>query len=178
MGRELKRKQEKKDKKNNIKRVEEYNTDIKLSTFIKLVLSIVLILFVLYYVTALFITEELVINFGNDKSPSVEEAEGVENKILARNTFSQKEGSYYVYFYDFDEANPSIENALSKKEFTMYRVDAGNALNMKYITDGESNLNITSINDLKVKSPTIIMVLAGQVAAYYEGTEDILKFLS
>ena len=72
MGRELKRKQEKKDKKNNIKRVEEYNTDIKLSTFIKLVLSIVLILFVLYYVTALFITEELVINFGNDKSTSVE----------------------------------------------------------------------------------------------------------
>ena len=164
MGRELKRKQEKKDKKNNIKRVEEYNTDIKLSTFIKLVLSIVLILFVLY--------------FGNDKSPSVEEAEEVENKILARNTFSQKEGSYYVYFYDFDEANLSIESALSKKEFTMYRVDAGNALNTKYITDGESNLNITSINDLKVKSPTIIMVLAGQVAAYYEGTEDILKFLS
>ena len=141
-------------------------------------LSSILILFVLYYVTAFFITEELVLNFGNDKESGIKEAVDVKGKILARNTFSQKEGSYYVYFYDFDKPDASIENALSKKELTMYRVDSGNALNMKYITDGESKLDITSINELKVKSPTIIMVLAGQVAVYYEGYDDIIKFLS
>lgn len=177
MGRELKRKQEKKDKKNNVKIEEEYKVDIKFSTFIKLVLSCVLVIFATYFATAFFVTEELVLNFGDGKDAGIKEAQDVKGKILARNTFSQKEGSYYVYFYDFDKPDASIENALSKKELTMYRVDAGNALNMKYITDGESKLDITSINELKVKSPTIIMVLAGQVATYYEGYDNIIKFL-
>ena len=174
MSRELRRKEAKKNK--NIKKREEIDTTIKGSTLIKLIIGVVLILFVLYYVVAIFITKEIEVSWGND-SASDNVASSVENKIIAKNVFNQSEIEYYVYFYDFADSDENIENAIGLADAIVYRVDTGSALNKNYVTEDDGNRNVTSIEDLKVKSPTLIKVNNDKVTAYYEGGNEILGFL-
>ena len=174
MSRELRRKEAKKNK--NTKKQEELDTSIKGSTLIKLIVGVILILVVLYYVVAIFITKEIEISWGNDNATN-NVLEGVENKIIAKNTFNQSESKYYVYFYDFSDADENIEGAIGLADSTVYRVDTGNGLNKNYVTEDEGNRDVTSIDDLKVKSPTLIKIDNDKVTAYYEGNNEILDFL-
>lgn len=177
MGRELRRKEEKKNNKNKtLKRKEELNTGVKVSTIVKLVLSTTIVLLATYYSIALFITKEINISWSKD-SETTENVNTVQNKILAKNTFNQKDSLYYVYFYDFSDEDATIASLVNNSELKIYRVDTGSALNQRYITKEESNRDVQSIADLKVKAPSLIMVVAGQVAAYYEGSSEIIGFL-
>lgn len=179
MGRELKRKEAKKNKKNNIKKVEDLDTSIHGSTAIKLVVLIAIILLVLYYVVAVFITKEINIsgtNVGNTSDTSTSNT--ATDRILAKNIFNQTEETYYVYFYDFTAEDEVISRAISSNsELKIYRVDTSSALNKNYVTEESGNRNVTAITDLKVKDPTIIGITNDQVIAYYEGSNEILSFL-
>lgn len=180
MGRELRRKEEKKNKNKNIKKVEELDTSIKKSTIIKLVLFIAILLFVLYYIVAVFITKELKITgFDNDtETTETTDTTSTTDKILAKNIFNQKESTYYVYFYDFSDADENIDSAISgKSDWKVYRVDTSSGLNQNYVTEENGNRNVTSISDLKVKNPTIIQVTNDKVTAYHEGSSEILSLL-
>ena len=55
----------------------------------------------------------------------------------------------------------------------MYIVDSENKLNAKYIVEKDSNKNPTSLEDLKVKSPTLIKIEDGKVTLYIEGIEEV-----
>lgn len=175
MGRELKRKQAKKNNKTINK--EEESLNLKLSTIITLVVSVLVILVVLYYVIAIFITKEIKVSWINNNENTT--TKQVENRILAKNTFNQEEDTYYVYFYDFNDSDENIEGAIGGLfDYTIYRVDTSSALNKNYITDTDSNRKATSIEDLKVKSPTFIKVSADKIVSYYEGSSEILDFLN
>ena len=176
MGRELKRKQAKKN--NKTVNQEEESLNLKLSTTITLIASILIILVVLYYVIAIFITKEIKVSWINNGSENTTNNE-VENRILAKNTFNQEEDTYYVYFYDFNDRDENIEGAIGGLfDHTIYRVDTSSALNKNYVTDTDSNRKATSIDDLKVKSPTFIKVSADKIVSYYEGSSEILDFLN
>lgn len=180
MGREMRRREEKKNKKVLEKKQEVLDTTVSKVTVIKLVGAIVLILLVLYYVLAVFITKELDVSGGNDSASSEIDSvsSGVSNKILASGIFNQKEESYYVYFYDFTDEDESISSAISgKSDWKIYRVDTSNSLNSKFVTEEAGNANVTGLEDLKVKNPTLIQVSADKVIAYYEGSTNILNFL-
>lgn len=174
MGRELRRKEERKNK--VIKKNEELNADIKGSTIAKLAIFTILILLVLYYVIAVFITKEINISWTNNNTTETNNAE-VSNKILAKNIFNQKEDTYYVYFYDFSNSDKNISSAINNSDLTVYNVDTGSALNKNYVTEENGNRKVTSISDLKVKSPTVIKISADKVVAYYEGSSEILKII-
>lgn len=182
MGRELRRKEERKNNNNkknkSIKRNQSLDTSIKGSTIAKIVIFTILILLVLYYIIAVFITKEINISWSNDNETTENNASSsVLNKILAKNIFNQSEETYYVYFYDFSDADSGIASAINNSDLTIYRVDTGSALNQNYVTEDDSNRNATSISDLKVKNPTLIKVSADQITAYYEGRIEILDFL-
>lgn len=177
MGRELKRKEAKKNKK-NIKKEVELDTSIKGSTALKIIIFSILILLVLYYIIAVFVTKEIDISGSNNTDQTETTENSVSNKILAKNIFNQKEETYYVYFYDFNEEDNSISSAInSKSDIKIYRVDTSSALNQNYITDDAGNRNVTSLTDLKVKNPTIIEITNDTITAYYEGSSEILSFL-
>lgn len=179
MGRQQKRLEARKNKNKAIKTEQELDTSIKGSTIIKVVIAIAVLIAVLYYVIAVFITKEIDVSGNNDTATSNQNTNHVNNKILASSIFEQKEESYYVYFYDFEDEDRNVANAISSRsDLTIYRVDTGSSLNQNYVTEEPGNKNVTGLEDLKVSSPTLLQVTNDQVTAYYEGSQSITDFLN
>ena len=183
MGRELRRKEEKKNKKG--KERQEISTEPNYSglTLLKIIGALAIILFVLYYFIAVFITKEVDIS-GKKSDTTSEESKNssssnVSNAILAQRTFEQSEEEYYVYYCDFSDEDKTISSILNNKSnITLYRVDTSSALNQNYVTEENGNRNVTGINDLKVKNPTLIKVTGDKVTFYAEGVNEIVNYLN
>ena len=175
MGRELRRKQAKKEGK-SLKREEiEENNPIK-----KLLIIIGVLIFigcVIYLLAAIFVTKE-VDWFSKKETTEEKETTTVSDSILANAIFKQSEELYYVYFYDFDNKDEdrkldtitsTIESALAN--YKVYRVDTGSAMNSKYITTEKGNKSAKNLSELKVISPTLIKIEREEIAEYYENDE-------
>ena len=180
MGRELRRKENKKNKHKVEQKQKELDTSVKGSTIIKVVAVVVLILMMLYYIVAVFITKEIDVSSNkNSQAADTTDTNGVSNRILASSTFEQQEEVYYVYFYDFTDEDKTTTNVInSRSDLTIYRVDTSSSLNQNYITEEVGNRNVTGITDLKVKAPTLLEITSDRVTGYYEGNNSIIDFLS
>ena len=170
MGRELRRKQAKKEGKSLEKEeIIEKNPGRK---YIIITCSLLVIMCAIYLITSLFITKELDWFNKKDKEEETKEESTVSDAILASAIFKQKEEEYYVYFYEFsEEKNPITEvvnNKLSSEK--VYKVNTESAMNKKYVNN-ESNKNAKKLEDLKVKAPTLIKISNGEITKYYEGNE-------
>lgn len=167
MGRELRRKQAKREGKSlkNEEIKEEYNVKKIVITCVIVLVSIGLV----YLISALFITKEL---DWFSKEEVKENTSGVENSILASAIFKQKEDEYYVYFYDFNEDNNMYKNIVSSKLSSkkVYNVDTSSGLNSNYVSD-VSNKKATGLDDLKVINDTVIKIVGDAIVEYYEKDE-------
>ena len=167
MGRELRRKQAKREGKSlkNEEIKEEYNVKKIVITCVIVLVSIGLV----YFISALFITKEL---DWFSKEEVKENTSGVENSILASAIFKQKEDEYYVYFYDFNEDNNMYKNIVSSKLSSkkVYNVDTSSGLNSNYVSD-VSNKKATGLDDLKVINDTVIKIVGDAIVEYYEKDE-------
>ena len=167
MGRELRRKQAKREGK-SLKSEEikvEYNVKKIVITCVIVLVSIGLV----YLISALFITKEL---DWFSKEEVKENTSGVENSILASAISQQKEDEYYVYFYDFNEDNNMYKNIVSSKLSSkkVYNVDTSSGLNSNYVSD-VSNKKATGLDDLKVINDTVIKIVGDAIVEYYEKDE-------
>ena len=167
MGRELRRKQAKREGKSlkNEEIKEEYNVKKIVITCVIVLVSIGLV----YLISALFITKEL---DWFSKEEVKENTSGVENSILASAIFKQKEDEYYVYFYDFNKDNNMYKNIVSSKLSSkkVYNVDTSSGLNSNYVSD-VSNKKATGLDDLKVVNDTVIKIVGDTIVEYYEKDE-------
>ena len=169
MGRELRRKQAKKEGKSLERPEIKENNQIK--KYIINVVSLVAIFALIYLISALFITKEL--DWFNKKENNNNNTT-ISNTILASEVFKQKETSYYVYFYDFDEEEKDsditnlVNSNLSNEK--VYKVNTKSALNTNYVSD-TSNKNAKSIDDLKVVAHTLIKITDDAITEYYEKDE-------
>ena len=167
MGRELRRKQAKREGKSLEKEIKKENNELKKFVIITVVLLVIIGL--IYLLSALFVTKEL--NWFNNNEKT-ENTNKVENSILASSIFKQKESEYYVYFYDFDEETPNVttqvDNKLSGK--TIYKVNTNSAMNSKYISE-TGNKNAKKLEELKVVAPTLIKISNETITEYYEKDE-------
>lgn len=168
MGRELRRKQAKKEGKSLKPEQTTEEHQIK-----KLVMIIVLLLFIvgsIYLISALFITKEL----DWFRHEETEKETLVANTILASEIFRQKEEEYYVYFYDYKKEDSQVSSFVNSKlaSSKVYKVDTSSALNNKYVAE-QGNKSAKTLKDLKVKSPTVIKVKGEEITGYYEGTEIV-----
>lgn len=166
MGRELRRKQAKREGKSLQKEVLKEENQIK--KLIGITILVVVLIGIIYLISALFITKEL--DWFDKKEKESQTL--VTNTILASEIFKQQEETYYVYFYDYTKEDTQITSIINTKLSSnkIYKVDTNSALNNKYISE-ESNKNATSLEELKVKSPTIIKVSDMTIIEYYEGNE-------
>ena len=169
MGRELKRKQAKREGK-NVREVQKKNYEEPLSpkTFVIILATLVLFFVILYILTGLFITKELK---WFDKDNDEEETTEVENKILATDSLRQVEEDYYVYFYDPSDEDSDVTNALYSVSETVYRVDLSSDFNANFV--GEPSGVVEDINNLKVSNPTVIKVSSEKIVAFYSGADEI-----
>ena len=175
MGRELRRKQAKKEGK-SLKN-ENITEDYSLTKFVKVSVIVILSAVFLYLVSAIFITKEINL-FGKNNTTNTTN-QTVSNAILAKSIFNQSEESYYVYFYDFNESNNNINTIVSSKlsESKVYRVDTSSSFNSKYVSD-TSNKSATTLDDLKVVKDTLIKIEGDAITMYLEGEEEITNNLS
>ena len=171
MGRELRRKQAKKDGKSLKQEVINEKNQIKSLIIITIVL--VAIIGIIYLLSALFVTKEL--NWF-EKDDEQEVVETVANTILAKEIFDQTEEEYYVYLYDFSDTDERITSTVSEKltGSKVYNVNTGSALNSNYVSE-TSNKKAKKLSDLKVKSPTLIKISKDKITLYYEGNEILEK---
>ena len=177
MGRELRRKEAKKNKKQVKDSNINLDTDINIVTLLKLIFFIVLLLLVIYYVLAVFVTKE--IDISNKNASDTEEvsdtSSSVSDKILASNIFNQTDEVYYVYFYDFDESEDDLSSLISNSiDEKLYKVDTSSGLNSKYVTEENGNKDATELDDLKVTSNTLIKIDNDKITKYYEGKNAIM----
>lgn len=167
MGRELRRKQAKKEGKSLAR--EEVKNENQIKKLIKIVCLLVFTVVMIYLISALFITKEL--NWFNNSKENTSET-NVNNSILAKQIFRQSEEEYYVYFYDFNKEEQEISNIVTKKlaNSKVYRVDTSSALNTNYVGT-ESNKSAKTLEELKVVSPTVIKISGESIVEYYEADE-------
>lgn len=177
MGRTERRKQERKNKNNKINNeIKEYSGKDTIITTIKIIITIVLILLALYFVVAIFVTKEIDFNT-KDNDTTTDTTSTVSDKILAKNTFNQKEETYYVYFYDFNDEDADISSNIYNITDKVYRVDTSSSLNKNYVKEESGNKTATSIDDLKVINPTLIKVSNDKITEYYETVDSIVSYL-
>lgn len=168
MGRELRRKQAKKEGK-SLER-EEIIEKNPVKKYIIITISLIIVLSLMYFITALFITKEL--DWFDKKDNDTSESNSVTNTILASATFKQSETEYYVYFYDFNEEKNSITDIVNNKLSgeKVYKVNTASAMNANYV--GETgNKNAKTLEELKVVAPTLIKISEDKIVKYYEGKE-------
>lgn len=168
MGRELRRKQAKKEGK-SLER-EEIIEKNPIRKFIIITCALIIVMSIIYLVTALFITKEL--DWFNKKDNATTENQNISNSILASAIFKQSEIEYYVYFYDFNEEKNSITDIVNSKLAgdKVYKVNTTSAMNSNYI--GETgNKNAKTLEELKVVAPTLIKISNNVIVEYYEGNE-------
>lgn len=169
MGRELKRKQAKRDGK-NVREIQRMNKEKPLSprVFIGIVVILLLFFVTLYLLTGLFITKE--IKWFN-KNYNDDELIEIENKILAADCLKQIEEEYYVYFYDTKNEDSEVTDTLYSLMDKIYRVDLNDDFNSNFV--GEPSGIVENISELKVSNPTIIKVSSEKIVAFYNGADEI-----
>ena len=171
MGRELRRKQAKKEGK-SLEVVNKEN-DNTIKKYLINVICIVLIILTIYLISGLFLTKE--IDWFSKKENTNDTSNNVANTILASDIFKQKEEEYYVYFYNFEEKETdnkatALVNTIYNTK--VYKVNTNSALNVNYVGE-TSNKSASSIDELKVITPTLIKISNEKIVEYYEGNEII-----
>ena len=170
MGRELRRKQAKKEGK-SLEREEIIETN-QIKKFIIITLAVVAIVGIIYLISGLFITKE--IKWFNKEETNTETDKSVANTILASAIFNQSEEEYYVYFYNFNEEEKDsaitslVDSALSSSK--VYKVNTNSALNTNYVAE-TSNKAAKTLAELKVVAPTLIKISGDKITEYYEKDE-------
>lgn len=153
----------------------------KVFSFVTTIAGIIIILIAAYLIVGIFFTKE--IDFSKKEEKDTESTVTIDNKtITAGQIFDQKDESYYVLVYDFDSKLTNLStfaSVYSSKEGSLpiYKVDSGNKINSEFISK-DSNVNPTSYNDLKIKSPTLIKIENKTVTSYIENEDEIKKILN
>lgn len=172
MNRKKMIKELKKNKKNN-KEITEENY---INRFIGTIFGLIIISIIGYFLVGVFLTKSIDLK-KEDKKEEKTEVTIDNDVILLGNIFSLKDSSYYVLVYDKENKDSLLKNWVSdfqsNNEEKMYIVDSENKLNAKYIVEKDSNKNPTSLEDLKVKSPTLMKIEDKKVTLYIEGTEEV-----
>lgn len=163
----------KKKTKNNVSRVnskseskkqeKQFSEDASFSGAIKLIIVVFIILLVFYLLTVVILSKK--------SSIPVSNASIQYTKILAGESFDQKEKDYYVFYYSMDDDNStSYADLVSKyreKEnpLPIYTVDLSEGFNKKYLADTENKV-ASKASELKINGTTLIHFKDNKIDEY------------
>lgn len=98
--------------------------------------------------------------------------------LIVGTSLNRTDKEYYVIYEDFGNKNKvainSIINGYNKEEKhkIIYKVDMTKKENEVYKSN-TSNKEATSVNDLKIKTPTLVLIKEGKINKYVEGLNNI-----
>lgn len=146
------------------------------------VISVLLIIIVVYFATAIFLTKEIGSNNSSENN-SVQSGLSLsyENIIIAGKAFSQKEEKYMVIFFSEKDSSDSLKNYLStydnsQKELKLYKVNLDEAIN-SFVKSEENNSNATKSSELKINKNTLMTINNGAIVSYVDEESQIIEVL-
>lgn len=147
----------------------------EIKRFIYILLAIIIVILIVYGVTKLFSDET------TTTTTTVTEGEIDYDKVIIGNMLSRSETEYYVMIYDLEDSKAVLYSSIisiydnSDDAIKIYYCDLGSLFNESYYvgSEGESNPNATSIDELALSDLTLIKVKNGKIAGYYEGLDAI-----
>lgn len=150
-----------------------------------------IILIIVVVMTGFFFITDFIKKLNKVDEELVMENDIQYDEILISNILKQPNGTYYVLMYDkgdesYDSNDIYVEtfnlylNTYKGKEnaLRVYTVDLSQKFNEIYVTEEDSNLLVTNINDFKVKTTTLIKVENNKVVSAYETPNSIIEHLS
>lgn len=160
--------------KKNFKKIEKQinNENNEVKKIIKIFVGVVIFLIIAYLLMGIITGE---IDLGKNKETV---AEIQYKEILAEMTLKQNDEEYFVIYYNFDEEDSLISaiiNVLASNQ-KVYEVDLSKKFNYNYI--GDVKTDVKSIEDLKVKNPTLIKVANKKIEKVVFGIDSIKKYVS
>ncbi len=153
-----------------------YDNGTEVSKLVKLVIIVTVIFVIFYGITVLINKEEENKGNNNEQTASVQYDE-----ILIGNILKQPNDEYYVMIYDADDYDSIVYSSYlqlyKKKEdsLRLYTAQLNEIFN-KIFQAEESNLDVSKIEQLKVKSSALLRIKKGKIVAHYEG-EQIIEHL-
>ena len=172
-------------KKSTSKKIEESKKIETMTSFdvdvmrIVRVVSIIVVVFCLFYFLTVFITRR-------DESTSNEERETEISftNIMSGRSFSMPEEDYLVLFYEFENEDlvSSFSTAVTgyrsseATHYPVYYANMSDAINKKYVSE-VSNTTPADAADLLINGPTLIHFHEGKVSEYIEGESSIIEYL-
>lgn len=174
MGRELRRKEAKRNGK-NVREVQKLNKEkpMTMKTFITIIVVLLVFFVILYILTGIFITKD--IKWFDKKDTTTTNESTISNKILGVDSLRQSEEEYYVYYYDTTNENSEVSNIINMLSTKVYKVDLHDDFNGNLL--GEPSGVVSDISQLKVSDPTVIKVVSSAITEYYNGVEQITNAL-
>lgn len=145
-------------------------------TFVIIVAVVVVIIALLYFLTSYLSKNG---NFSQDYevAPTPEAVMTYETATVGT-ALNRPDEEYYVAFEDFGNENKtyiaSLIDVYNNKDehLPVYRVDMTIDINSKYKSD-ESNKNATTVDQLKIKTPTVLYIKNNKIEKYIEGSDAI-----
>lgn len=141
-----------------------------------ILICVVLLFGLMYFLTTRILSKEVT---KKRKQSEVTESTIQYEKILAGESFTMEQEEYYVVYYDSTDTNLSSTIATyqaDKKDIKLYSVDLNDGMNKKYITN--SDINTSSIENLKVKNPTLIHFKNKEVVDTITDENEIKDYLT
>lgn len=169
-------------KKNRINIQTTTNSDFNTSTLVKIIIGVLLVLGLTYFIGGLL---NGTITFGNKKKQEPQETVIQYNEILAGESFTRNEDTYYVLYGNLSskelDAVETYKIAYSYKEnaLKIYEVDTVKSFNNSIVANKDEiySSKPSSINELKVYGTTLLKFIKHKVVERIEGTEEVANYL-
>ena len=161
-----------------MKRKEKYYTEEQqeVKSFIKILIGLILILGLLYFLSA------VVLDKGNKIKRTNNEGKVQYSNIYLGTLLNRADDEYYVLVFNSENiTNHYIINKASdyqsSSKTALYTADLSLELNKGFLSD-KSNYNVDSVKDLKFKGTTLVKIKGGKITKFIENELEIEKELS
>lgn len=157
--------------------VDTTSTTSELKKLLIIIISILLIFVLCYFIISVALDHKKD-STASESNNSSEEATIQYDKILLSQLLNRDLEEYYVFASKSNDDNLSdYENSIysytsSEESVKVYDVDLDSSFNKKYISDN-SNYDIDSIEDLRVKGTTLFYIKDNKIEDVYDGKELI-----
>lgn len=157
------------------------NYNDELMQGVKILVSIIVLIAIIYFATAL-LTGEIKFNKKNITNTS-KDVMIQYDEIVAGQSFTRYDSSYYVLYYNFTDSGASkylsLRNAYVTKDksLSVYMVDLEKAFNSTVVKGKDEKIvdKPSNIKNLKVDNPTLLKFEKGKVVQRISGKENIEK---
>lgn len=155
------------------KNKENFSSEMEMGNLVKIIL-IILAVFGIFYVFTYYLQTYKKVETNNSGINTITTIQY--DEILMGDLLNQSETEYYVLLVkktDYDDRYKEYLTKYSNNNKFYYSL-IDNGLNSSYVSD-VSNLNVNSIQDLKVSDTSLLKINSGKIILSYDGNASVMQ---